>query len=88
MIIKNDPEFDPSIYVEKAYQINSEWKGIQYALPFNMEGRLMFYRKDIFEKEGFKVPTNLEEWLNIVQSLIITQNTRKRNLGSRLHVCN
>ena len=67
--IKNDPEFDPSIYVEKAYQINSEWKGIQYALPFNMEGRLMFYRKDIFEKEGFKVPTNLEEWLNIVQSI-------------------
>ena len=48
----------------------------------------MFYRKDIFEKEGFKVPTNLEEWLNIVQQLIITQNTRKKESGGRLHVCN
>nr|NIN23439.1 extracellular solute-binding protein [Candidatus Aminicenantes bacterium] len=64
--IEKDPEFDPSIYVEKAYRINSTWRGKQVGLPFNMEGRLMFYRKDIFEQEGLKVPTNLNEWLDVV----------------------
>ena len=43
--IEKDPEFDPSIYVEKAYRINSTFAGKQVGLPFNMEGRLMFYRK-------------------------------------------
>jgi ABC-type glycerol-3-phosphate transport system substrate-binding protein len=65
--IKGDKEFDPSIYSEKAYNINSAWKGQQVGLPFNMEGRLMFYRKDIFKKEGLKVPANLAEWNKIVQ---------------------
>jgi len=65
--IKADKEYDQSIYVEKAYAINSTWKGEQIGLPFNMEGRLMFYRKDIFKKEGLKVPTTLAEWTKVVQ---------------------
>jgi ABC-type glycerol-3-phosphate transport system substrate-binding protein len=65
--IKGDKEFDPSIYGEKAYSINSTWRGKQVGLPFNMEGRLLFYRKDIFKKEGLKVPTNLAEWQKVVQ---------------------
>jgi ABC-type glycerol-3-phosphate transport system substrate-binding protein len=65
--MKNDRKFDKSIYLEKACAINSTWKGEQVGLPFNMEGRLMFYRKDIFKKEGLKVPTTLDEWVKVVQ---------------------
>ena len=65
--IAKDPSFDPSVYVEKAYTTNSTYEGKQIAVPFNMEGRLMFYRKDIFEKEGLSVPTNRDEWLKIVK---------------------
>jgi ABC-type glycerol-3-phosphate transport system substrate-binding protein len=65
--IAKDPDFDKSIYVDKAYKINSTFAGKQVGLPFNMEGRLMFYRKDIFEKEGLKVPTNLKEWVEVVK---------------------
>ena len=65
--IAKDPDFDKSIYVEKAYKINSTFAGKQVGLPFNMEGRLMFYRKDIFKQEGLKVPTNLQEWVKVVK---------------------
>ncbi len=65
--IKADPDFDPSIYVQKAYNINSTFSGKQVGLPFNMEGRLMFYRKDIFDQEGLKVPTTINEWMNVLE---------------------
>ena len=67
--IASDKEFDPSIYVKKAYTINSTVDGKQVGLPFNMEGRLMFYRKDIFAAEGLKVPTTEKEWLDAVKYL-------------------
>ena len=65
--IEKDTTFDPSIYIPKAYFINSTWKAKQVGLPFNMEGRLVFYRKDVFAKEGLTVPTNSEEWLDILE---------------------
>ena len=64
--IKADKTFDPGIYNPKAYSINSTVNGHQVGLPFNMEGRLMFYRKDIFKAEKLKVPTTEKEWLNTV----------------------
>jgi multiple sugar transport system substrate-binding protein len=64
--IKNDKSFDPTIYNAKAYSINSTVDGKQVGLPFNMEGRLMFYRKDIFAAEKLKVPTTEKEWLDTV----------------------
>ena len=73
--IANDPDFDQSAYVQKAYEINTEWNGQQYGLPFNMEGRLMFYRKDIFEQEGLEVPTTTEEWLETVKYLAAETDT-------------
>jgi ABC-type glycerol-3-phosphate transport system substrate-binding protein len=65
--IKADKEFKADIYGQKAYTINSTVNGKQVGLPFNMEGRLMFYRKDIFEAEGLKVPTTEKELLEAVK---------------------
>ncbi len=65
--IKADKTFDPGIYNPKAYSINSTVNGHQIGLPFNMEGRLMFYRKDIFSAEKLKVPTTEAEWLKVVK---------------------
>jgi len=68
--IDADPEFSPDVYVEKAYKVCTLWpepEGKNYGLPFNMEGRVVFYRKDIFEKEGLFIPTNPKDWLDIVR---------------------
>jgi len=64
--IKADKDFKADIYGQKAYTINSTVNGKQVGLPFNMEGRLMFYRKDIFAAEGLKVPTTEKQWLDTV----------------------
>ena len=80
--IKADKEFDPSIYNQKAYTINSTVNGKQFGLPFNMEGRLMFYRKDIFTAEKLKVPTTEKEWLDAVKYFSTNLSKMRGKYGS------
>lgn len=44
-----------------------------YALPDTQNFYMMFYRKDIFEKYGFKVPTTWDE-LNLTAKLLMRNN--------------
>jgi multiple sugar transport system substrate-binding protein len=39
-------------------------EGPLYALPVNEEGYALFYRKDIFDKEGLRVPTTWDELIS------------------------
>ena len=80
--IKADKDFDPGIYNPKAYLINSTVNGKQVGLPFNMEGRLMFYRKDIFTAEKLKVPTTEKEWLDVVKYFNTNLNKMRQKYGS------
>jgi multiple sugar transport system substrate-binding protein len=80
--IKGDKSFDPSIYNQKAYTINSTVNGKQVGLPFNMEGRLMFYRKDIFSAEKVKVPTTEAEWLKAVKYFADNRSKMTAKYGS------
>jgi ABC-type glycerol-3-phosphate transport system substrate-binding protein len=80
--IKGDKEFDSSIYSPKAYLINSTVNGHQVGLPFNMEGRLMFYRKDIFAAEKLKVPTTEKEWLATVKYFADNQSKIRQKYGN------
>lgn len=67
--IANDPDFDPSIYIESFWKYTGEWKGIQYMIPFNSESVMPFYRKDILEKLGKDVPTTWAEYLDLAKSI-------------------
>jgi len=80
--IKGDKEFDPAVYNPKAYSINSAVNGHQVGLPFNMEGRLMFYRKDIFTAEKLKVPTTEKEWLDTVKYFASNRSKMQAKYGN------
>ncbi|MGA2765041.1 MAG: extracellular solute-binding protein [Spirochaetia bacterium] len=84
-LIKADKTFDPSIYSPKAYTINSTVNGKQVGLPFNMEGRLMFYRKDIFSAEKLKVPTTEAEWLRVVKYFADNRARMTAKYGSNFY---
>jgi multiple sugar transport system substrate-binding protein len=44
-------------------------QGPLWALPVNEEGYCLFYRKDIFDQEGLKPPTNYDDLLKIAEQL-------------------
>ena len=40
---------------------------ITYGAPMTFEGNVMFYRKDLFERDGIAVPQTLDEYLEVVK---------------------
>ncbi len=42
-------------------------KGVAYGAPISFEGSMIFYRKDLFEKDGIAVPKTLDEYLAAVK---------------------
>lgn len=44
-----------------------QWEGKQIGIPYNCDPRGIFYRKDVFEEKGIKVP---ETWEEMVQAAI------------------
>ncbi|MFQ9703560.1 MAG: ABC transporter substrate-binding protein [Enterocloster clostridioformis] len=46
-------------------QIKIKSDGAVGALPLYSSVQLMFYRKDVFEEKGVKVPTNYDELLDV-----------------------
>ena len=43
--------------------------GKLYAVPAQVNGMFMFYRKDIFDAKGLKPPQTFEQWLEIAKAL-------------------
>ena len=45
------------------------YRGKMVGIPFDIPVFIMFYRRDIFEELGLGVPTTLDEYMNVVQSI-------------------
>ena len=45
------------------------YKGATYALPETMQFNVMFYRKDIMNELGLKIPQTWDEWDNVISDL-------------------
>ncbi|MDO4975753.1 MAG: extracellular solute-binding protein [Eubacteriales bacterium] len=60
-IIYNDGSFDSDIFYESAYK-QGEKDGIQYALPFECNPRMMFVNKTLLKKENIAMPSNQWKW--------------------------
>lgn len=46
-----------------------EIDGGQYALPVDMQAKLFFYNKDVFEKLGLEAPTTWDEFLTVLDTI-------------------
>jgi multiple sugar transport system substrate-binding protein len=56
-------DFDPTVWKFTQYQ------GKQYTVPLDIHSHAMMYDKAILAKNNLKVPTTLDEWMNVVSTV-------------------
>ncbi len=66
--LKRDGVDADALYGAKRMELLRFDKGT-VALPLGFGGFVLFYRKDMFEQAGVKVPTSLEEYLDVARKL-------------------
>lgn len=44
-----------------------QWNGVQIGIPISSDVEMLFYRKDLFEKEGINPPKTLEEYFEVAK---------------------
>ncbi len=59
--IDEDSEFIPANFYEAAYTYG-QWRGQQFALPFESVPTLMFVNKSLLQREGIAIPQNDWTW--------------------------
>ncbi|HYG58417.1 MAG TPA: sugar ABC transporter substrate-binding protein [Symbiobacteriaceae bacterium] len=57
-------QFIDRLFAAAAYSPKATGKEATYGLPAAVSARMLFYRKDLFEKAGVKAPANWEELLD------------------------
>jgi len=60
------PEYDFSDFFVSVVGMLS-FKGIPFAAPLNTESTWLWYRKDLFDKEGIAVPVTLDDYITVCQ---------------------
>jgi multiple sugar transport system substrate-binding protein len=66
--IENSPDMNLEDFMS-GFLGAQNYKGKYYALPFYGESSCLMYRKDLFEKEGLKVPETMDELMETAKLL-------------------
>jgi multiple sugar transport system substrate-binding protein len=74
----NESKFDTSAFFSKVLNLVDRYNGKIYALPVNIDGGLLYYRKDLLDKYGYPAPP--ETWKQLARySEKIQTGERKTN---------
>jgi len=65
-LISKDYDLDDFLRISREI---ATMKGKLYGIPVMIEDRMLSYRKDLFEAEGLKVPTNVTEMIAVAERL-------------------
>ena len=65
----SDPRFRYSDFFASAKEVVKAKNGTIVAMPYKVDAQILFYRKDLFEAKGLKVPTTLPEFDAVARAL-------------------
>ncbi len=65
----NMPDYDWEDFVPELVPAISAYRGRQVGVPFDIPIFIVSYRSDVLEELGLEPPTNMEEYLNVVQTV-------------------
>lgn len=68
-----DPEFDLDDFIGPVLEQYGKYNDKLYALPYLADVMLLYYRKDLFEKNKLELPQTWDEYLEVAKKL--TQDT-------------
>jgi multiple sugar transport system substrate-binding protein len=63
------PDFDWDDFSKPLVQGISTYKDKLIGVPFDIPIFILMYRQDLFDKHGLKVPTTMDEYMNVVKAL-------------------
>lgn len=63
------PGFDWSDFSKPLMQGIATYQDKLIGIPFDIPIFILMYRKDLFDKHGLKVPTTMDEYMNVVKAL-------------------
>lgn len=73
-IEKEDPELIQYNDFLEVFREISDWKGHIVGMPFGAYFVTLYYRSDLFDKEGLTPPTNFDEWKEIAATFTNNPN--------------
>lgn len=70
--VAEDGDIDQADFIDAVYQPYTQYDGKTYGLPIDGDTHVLFYNKEIFERNGVEVPTTWEEYADVART--ITEN--------------
>ncbi|WP_300266977.1 sugar ABC transporter substrate-binding protein [Microbacterium sp.] len=70
--VEGDEDIDRPDFIDAVYQPYTQYDGKTYGLPIDGDTHVLFYNKEIFERNGVEVPTTWEEYADVART--ITEN--------------
>ena len=72
--VGEDADIDEGDFIEAIYGPYSQYEGATYGVPIDGDTHVLFYNKEIFERNGVEVPTTWDDFEAVAQK--ITENEK------------
>lgn len=67
--IESNPDIDPSDFIPNLYDIYTSYEGRRYGIPYDGDTHVLFYNKEILERNSVEPPASWEEFLTAAKTI-------------------
>lgn len=76
--VDSDKEIDKADFIQNIFDAYTQYDGKTYGLPIDGDVHVLFYNKEIFERNGVTPPTTWDEYLQVEKT--ITENEKANGI--------
>lgn len=67
--VDGDADIDAPDFIDAIFGPYTQYEGATYGLPIDGDTHVLFYNKEIFERNGVEVPTTWEEYIQVSKTI-------------------